>query len=201
MSAHQIDQRFRIRLLQAAGLGASVFLIAGQPIWSGGVHEALEFTGFCLIILCLMGRLWSILYVGSKKNRDLVMDGPYSITRNPLYIFSTIGAVGVGLVYGSIVAAILLGGLVCVALTFTARKEAAFLRDRFESAYEAYAKRTPLFWPQFSLYRDAAEVAFSPHALRRTFLDGLFFVAMFPALELLEMMQANGIVTVLYHLV
>ena len=57
--------------------------------------------------------------------------GPFSITQNPLYFFSTVGAIGVGLMYGSVLAAAALGLASFVVFRVTARKEAEFL---FESS-------------------------------------------------------------------
>lgn len=199
MSVEAFRQRTRIRLLQAGGVAVGLLLLAGQPMWTGAIHERLEFLGFCLVVACIAGRLWSILYLGGRKNRALVVEGPYSMTRNPLYFFSSIGAVGVGLIYGSVVVALLLGALGVCAFILTARKEEVFLRDAFGPAYEGYATRTPLFWPRPSLYRDSAEVSFSPKVLKQTFLDGLVFLAMFPALEAIEWLQAAGVLRVFFH--
>ncbi|MDN2583678.1 isoprenylcysteine carboxylmethyltransferase family protein [Aquibium sp. ELW1220] len=199
MSVEAFHQRTRIRLLQAGGVALGLLLLAGQPRWTGAVHERLEFLGFCLVVACIAGRLWSILYLGGRKNRSLVVEGPYSMTRNPLYVFSTIGAVGVGLIYGSVVVALLLGVLSAWAFFLTARKEEAYLREAFGQPYATYAARTPLFWPRPSLYRDSAEVSFSPKVLKQTFLDGLVFLAMFPALEAIEWLQAEGVLKVFFH--
>ena len=42
-------------------------------------------------------RLWSTLHIGGHKRQRVVMDGPYSICRNPLYLFSLLATLGVGL--------------------------------------------------------------------------------------------------------
>lgn len=192
MRVQPVNQRIRIRLVQLGGAALAAAFLFAHPVWSGDVHEVLEFIGFCLVVVCVGGRMWSILYVGSKKNLHLVTSGPYSVTRNPLYLFSTIGAVGVGLIYGSFVAALLLGLLAYAVFMITATKESQHLQTIFGSEYAAYAASTPMFWPKFSQYREPSEAVFSPVALKRTFLDGLFFLAAFPALEAIEHLQAGG---------
>jgi protein-S-isoprenylcysteine O-methyltransferase Ste14 len=187
-----VDQRFRIRILQASGLILLPALILCAPILVGSIHEVLEFMGLGLVLLCIAGRMWSILYIGTRKNRVLTTSGPYSTTRNPLYFFSTVGAIGIGLITGSIVAAAILGVLAYFILNATAAKEAAHLRTLFGARYDEYAQRTPAFWPDLSLYRDQEEVTFSPVALKRTFLDGLVFLAAFPLIELTEHLQVIG---------
>lgn len=177
-----------------------LFLLLARPLWTAQTHEQMEAFGFCLVLVCVVGRMWSILYIGSRKNRALTTLGPYSITRNPLYLFSTIGVVGVGLIFGSIVVALVLGLLTYVAFTMTATKEADHLLVLFGSEFESYARRTPLFWPKFSLYQDAPDVEFSTHALKRTFLDGVLFLAIFPLMEGLEYIQGLDILPALVWL-
>ncbi|MEW6635116.1 MAG: isoprenylcysteine carboxylmethyltransferase family protein, partial [Pseudomonadota bacterium] len=65
------------------------------------VHETIEMFGVLLIFLGIIGRLWSTLYIGGRKSAEVVTGGPYSITRNPLYLFSTVAAAGVGAQIGS----------------------------------------------------------------------------------------------------
>ncbi|WP_338066483.1 isoprenylcysteine carboxylmethyltransferase family protein [Phyllobacterium zundukense] len=149
-------------------------------------------TGFVLILVCIFGRLWSILYVGGRKNSELAISGPYSVTRNPLYLFSTIGAFGIGLMFGSIIVAACLGFGTYAVFRETARKEEAFLRDKFGPEFEAYVARTPRYWPKPWLYQDEHEHRFSTKALGSTFFDALYFLAIFPAIEGIEYLQTTG---------
>jgi protein-S-isoprenylcysteine O-methyltransferase Ste14 len=192
-----VNQRARIHLLQAGGVVLAAAIMLTQPLFVGRAHELIEMTGVGLVIICIGGRLWSSLYIGSRKNRELVTTGPYSISRNPLYLFSTIGAAGIGLMFGSIAATLGLGLLAYGIFVVTANKEASHLQTIFGSRYDAYARRTPLFWPKPSLYRDTSEVEFAPKALKRTFVDGLIFLAVFPAIEAIEHLQADGILPIL----
>ncbi|MER2536391.1 MAG: isoprenylcysteine carboxylmethyltransferase family protein [Rhizobiaceae bacterium] len=191
------NQRARILVVRAGGLLLVPALLFLRPVVQGDWHEAIEFAGFGLILAAVAGRLWSILYVGSRKNRQLVTSGPYSLTRNPLYVFSTLGAFGFGLIFGSFLMACLLGLAAYAVLSVTAAREAVYLRSVFGAQYDAYAAATPMFWPNLSGYRDQDLVAFSPLVLKRTFVDGLFFAALFPLVELVELAQADGFLPVL----
>ena len=194
------DQRARIRLLQLAALPLFLLFLTINPAFSQDGSSVIEMIGITLVLFCVAGRMWSILYIGSKKNQDLVTVGPYSMTRNPLYFFSMIGAAGIGLFVGSLVFAVLLALLVYLVLLGTARKEAAHLEELFSNDYVTYARRTPMFWPRLSLYRDAEQVTFSPAALRRTFRDGLlFFVALF-AIEMFELLKEANYIPMLVDL-
>ncbi|TPM35394.1 isoprenylcysteine carboxylmethyltransferase family protein [Mesorhizobium sp. B2-3-3] len=188
-------QRKRLIFVRVAAVLAVLLLFFAKPALSEGSngHETLEHLGLSLVLICIVGRLWSILYVGGKKNQELVSTGPFSMTQNPLYFFSTVGAVGIGLIYGSLVAALLLGAASFFIFRVTARKEAGFLLGKFGPAYVAYIEATPRFWPNPLLYRDHDELQFSTRALKRTFLDGLYFLAIFPAIELIEYFRETGL--------
>lgn len=197
MRTEPVHQRRRIHTLQFAALASLPLILLAQPALEGGAHEFIEIAGVALAFVCIVGRMWSILYVGSKKNKELVTSGPYSMTRNPLYFFSCIGAVGIGLMYGSVLVALLLGGIAYLVLSTTASKESAYLQTMFGPAYDAYARRTPMFWPKPALYEDAQEVYFSPKALKKTVLDGALFLAAFPIIETIEYLQAAGYLPIL----
>ncbi|MEP9387489.1 isoprenylcysteine carboxylmethyltransferase family protein [Mesorhizobium sp. KR9-304] len=200
MSRKPVNQRVRIRILQAGGFLLIGALLFAHPALAGDGHEGVELIALALVLVCIAGRMWSILYIGAKKNEELVTAGPYSVTRNPLYVFSVIGAVGIGLFVGSFMLALALGLAAYLVLVVTAEKEARYLESLFGDGYRDYARETPLFWPKPLLYRDADEVTFSPVALRRTFLDGLFFLAAFPAIELIEHLQEAGRLPILFTL-
>ena len=188
-------QRKRLIFVRAAAVLAGLLLFLTKPALSEGSdgHEMLEFFGFCLVLACVAGRLWSILYVGGKKNEELVSTGPFSMSQNPLYFFSTVGAVGIGLLYGSVLAALALGLASFLIFRVTARKEAAYLLGKFGPAYLAYTRRTPRFWPNPLIYSDGDQMEFSTRALKRTFFDGLYFLAIFPAIELVEYFREMGL--------
>jgi protein-S-isoprenylcysteine O-methyltransferase Ste14 len=62
--------------------------------WQGPVQEWIENVGFSLVLLAIIGRCWASLYIGGRKVRELVTHGPFSIVRNPLYVFSLLARSG-----------------------------------------------------------------------------------------------------------
>ena len=196
------EQRKRLIVVQVTAVVAIVLLLFTKPFLGEGSdgHEFVETLGVGFVLVCFIGRLWSTLYVGGKKNAELISAGPFSVTQNPLYFFSTVGATGVGLMYGSVLAAAGLGLASFVVFRVTARKEAAFLLGKFGPAYSAYTERTPLFWPNPLLYNDQVERQFSTRTLKRTFRDGLYFLALFPIIELAEHLRNTGMLPVFFTL-
>jgi protein-S-isoprenylcysteine O-methyltransferase Ste14 len=74
----------------------------------------------------------------------LVTSGPFAVSRNPMYEAWTAIYVGAGLAMGSAWPLVLLPGLL-VLVQGAVEAEERELRDRFGTAYEAYARRVPRF--------------------------------------------------------
>ena len=125
--------------------GAAVVYLA-QPTWrSLGLGAAVALVGQAV-------RLWAAGHL--EKSREVTTSGPYQFTRHPLYVGSSIMALGVAIGCGSVVVAALV--LVYMASTISAaiRSEEAFLRERFGDAYDAYAEsRGPRVSRRFSWQR------------------------------------------------
>ncbi len=89
-----------------------------------------------------------------RKNRELTTTGPYAYTRNPLYLGSTLIAVGFLLAArnGWIAAAVLLMFLLIYLPVI--RAEEKYLRGIFPG-YDEYATRVPRLLPRLTAYRPA----------------------------------------------
>lgn len=183
----------------------AVFLVTA-PVSGrgGGWTEDLEMVGILLVIICVVGRCWSTLYIGSRKNEGLIRSGPYHFTRNPLYFFSTIGATGAGLMAESATLGIMAGVFSYVVFRYVIAREEVYLRQLFGADYDTYVATTPRFFPNpmdVVRARPSEEpVTFSPRALRRTFLDACVFLLVFPVMELIDWLQINGYLQPLIHL-
>ncbi len=182
------DQRIRITALRLYFLLAIPLIVFSKSAWSEThwLFELLEVAGVFLIISGVLGRFWAILYIGGQKNRSVVQDGPYSICRHPLYLFSTIGVLGFGLMLGSIVLTLFLAGSVFAILSMTAAREEQYLRATFGAEYDAYARRVPRILPRPSLFSGPEFVTFSVPTLSRNLSDALVFLALIPLAELAE---------------
>lgn len=188
-----VNQRIRINILRLVALlilPIILFIRPEMPV-TGPAHEAIEAFGVLVLIAGVLGRFWSILYVGGRKNAELMMDGPFSMSRNPLYFFSTVAATGIGLMLGAFAFALLLGGAVGVVLYFTARREAAFLRQEFGPAYDAYAARVPFFFPDPRIFEAKPEATFRTSPLRRNLFDAFVFLSFIPLVEVIDLFKES----------
>ncbi|PDQ21358.1 sodium:proton antiporter [Mesorhizobium sanjuanii] len=163
------------------------------------VHETIEMVGVLLIFLGVVGRLWSTLYIGGRKSSEVVIGGPYSITRNPLYVFSTLAAAGVGAQIGSITATIGFGVLCACAFYIVILREERYLKEILGAPYRAYLAKVPRFLPKLSLYEEGDTGSFKPRLLRTTLLDGLVFLVALPFFELIDGAQQSGMLPVLFR--
>jgi protein-S-isoprenylcysteine O-methyltransferase Ste14 len=180
---------------------AGVVLFFVSTAWrSEAAHNFIEAFGLAFIGIAILGRLWCTLYIGGRKAGEIVSSGPYSISRNPLYVFSTIGAVGVGAQSGSLVISALFGVLCLMAFSIVAKREERFLAAQFPDTYPDYRRRVPRFFPKLSLYRDEPSLTVLPHRVYTTLKDGLVFFAAMPAFELVEYLQDSGVLPVLLRL-
>ena len=162
-----------------------LFTRPGLPL-NGSVMDAIESAGILLVIGGVLGRFWSILYIGGRKNALVMRDGPYSICRHPLYLFSTLSVFGFGLMLGSLILTVAMTGLVFYVLNKIASKEENFLRSEFGSTYDEYAACIPRIIPKVSQYSSPATVSFDTGTLRRNFFDALVFLSLIPIGELTE---------------
>ncbi|PBB38901.1 MULTISPECIES: isoprenylcysteine carboxylmethyltransferase family protein [unclassified Mesorhizobium] len=164
------------------------------------VHETIEMFGVLLIFLGIVGRLWSTLYIGGRKSSEVVTGGPYSITRNPLYLFSTVAAAGVGAQIGSFSGIILFAVLCAGAFHVVILREERYLKEVLGAPYKAYLARVPRFFPKLSLYQEGDTGSFKPRLLLNTLLDGLVFLVALPAFELIDGAQQSGVLPVWFTL-
>lgn len=189
----------RLALFAVLLVAFSVLAFVSSP-GDGDIHEFVEAAGVGLIIAGITGRLWSTLYIGGRKAEVLVRSGPYSVTRNPLYVFSTIAAAGVGAQTGSVSIALLFLLGSWLAFHILILKEEAFLSGALGQPYEAYRDEVPRFLPNPFLFRDEKELVIVPRRLYTTLMDGLVFFAAMPLFELLEYLQEAGWLPVILRL-
>lgn len=194
----------RVQTIRKMVLAAAVFALAFICLFVGSlwredhyIHEVLELFGLGLIVVCILGRTWCTLYIGGRKNAIVVDEGPYSVTRNPLYVFSLLGAAGVGAQLGSFVLAALVPTIVWAVFHVVVVREERHLVTLLGVAYRDYLARVPRFFPRLSLWRNADSLEVRPVLVGRTFLDALVFLVAVPMAEVFEWLQHAGFIPLL----
>ena len=191
-------RKWAIGLSLLAAVGLSMF--TGTQWGDGVFHEGVESFGVAAIVISIVGRAWCSLYIGGRKKAEIVATGPYSISRNPLYLFSHIGAFGVGAQTGSVSLALLFMAVSVVVFHFTVGREEAWLLQVFGEPYADYMRQVPRNGPDFSRWRDEASLEIRPQFFLTTIRDGLVFLLAVPIFEGIEHLQAIGWLATLVRL-
>jgi len=198
-----VHRQWQRKLIVIAAIAIGIGLVmASRPLHLEGsfLHEAVERSGFFLILIAIVGRTWCSMYISGRKLASLVTDGPYSISRNPLYLFSAIGAFGVGAQFGSIVIAAICA-LCCLAIfRLVVSHEEQALAALFPSEFAAYRARVPRFLPDPCLWQDADTLLVRPAKVNRTFRDAMLFLLAAVAMKGVEGLRDALPITPLLHL-
>lgn len=156
---------------------------------AGWVNQGIEWLGVALIITAILGRCGCMLYLGGRKGADLVAEGPYSVSRNPLYVFSILAVTGIGLQTGSLVVGAVLGALAFAVFRWIVSEEEQLLRVAFGTSFEAYCAQVPRFWPRSSLWHSPRHAMVDLHGVWKTLRDALPYFLAIPVFEAIELAQ------------
>lgn len=193
--------RTRMRLLvsRAFGLTILVLLSFGSSYWAAEplIDQTLFTLGVFLAVAGFCGRLWCHSYIAGRKKKVLVMDGPYSLCRHPLYFFSLVGGIGLGFCTETISAALLVAVAFAVYYPQVIRGEETFLHDNF-AGYEEYRKRVPLFFPRWSNFVEGDGMV-SVCAFRRELVASGGFLLLIGVFELVEALHVAQILPTLFR--
>ncbi len=146
----------------------------------------MAFLGYALLILATIGRIWCAIYIAGRKNKEVCRSGPYSLCRNPLYLFSFLGLLGVALGAQNLPLALAVTPIYWIYYAFVIRGEEGELRALFGEAFEVYRREVPAVLPRWR--RPEAE-DISPRdakILFRAVLDAQVFLWLLLLLEILE---------------
>jgi protein-S-isoprenylcysteine O-methyltransferase Ste14 len=187
--------RNRIAVSRIAVFGVLSILLVSLNVWhteAPFVKHLLSLIGWALVAICVAGRIWCGSYICGYKNDSLVTDGPYSVSRNPLYFFSFLGGFGVMLITETLLLPALFALLFWMYYPGVIRREEEVLRGRHGAAFSTYCTRVPRFWPRFDLYSEPASYVVSAAHFRRHLADVLWFVLAGGIVEFIEGMHTAG---------
>jgi len=158
------------------------------------IHHINDTIGLILVVACMLGRIYCTLQIGGRKNAELVTEGIYSVVRNPLYFFSFVGALGIGIISNQFtVLGLIIVAFFLVYLPLIGREE-AFLQEKFGAAFTDYVRRVPRFIPNFDLYSPSGVVTINLVTLHNALRDSLWWLLPFVVFETIEWVQNTGLV-------
>ncbi len=167
-------------------LACVILLFVTPPSWrqESGSGRLLETTSLLLVVIAALGRVWSSLYISGYKEHRIVCEGPYAIVRNPLYVFSFIGALGLGLAtrHLAILAVIAMAFLFYYPLVVKAEEHN--LLQKFGEDYEHYRKAVPRFLPRRLQLLEPDTYPVRPGHVRRSIQEVSWFFLAYLFLEL-----------------
>lgn len=193
----------RALLLRFAALAGFPLILLARPYWAEHLYCDLIFESlaFILIVLGVLGRLWSYLHICGRKSRELVTTGPYALCRNPLYFFSLILVCGIGLLFENLVvfAGILTAFLLLHAIAIN--QEERKLAECFDAAYEEYRRKVPRLIPSWRTLHSlppGEAVLIDTGLIRKHILESMAFFLIVPIAEILERFHSLGIIPTLW---
>ncbi|MDI1301413.1 MAG: isoprenylcysteine carboxylmethyltransferase family protein [bacterium] len=177
----------------AAALVIGLLLFATPRALSPDCETLLKMAGFVLAGAGAIGRLWCSIYIGGRKTHELVMDGPYGLCRNPLYLFSLIGALGVALSAHSLTIFLVVGIFFALYYPGVIRSEESKLRPLYGKAFDDYCATTPAFFPRrFSNLSETPRTV-DVRLFRKDMAEVIWFILAVALMGGLDILRAHSV--------
>lgn len=175
-----------------------IALLVSKPLFTQGgfLRESMLWLGYFLVITGAFGRVYCSAFIGGRKNDEVVRAGMFSVVRNPLYVFSFIAMVGIGLQSGMLLVTAVLIAAFMLYYPLVVAKEEAFLENKFGEQYIKYKREVPRWIPDFKLWSEPEQFDAKPKFIRRTIFDALVFFLPLPCFIIINYLQFHGILPV-----
>ena len=126
-------------ITRPAAIGA--WQVAGMLVGASGAAFALT----CILTFVLVGKGTPAPF---DPPRELVVQGPYRVVRNPMYLGAGLALAGAALFYRSTPLLGYVGLFLVITHLFVVLYEEPTLRHTFPGDYEAYCRRVGRWWPK-----------------------------------------------------
>lgn len=175
----------------------AVLLVSKPWLGTGNLlREFMMWLGYALVIFGAFGRVYCSVFIGGRKNDEVVRAGAFSVVRNPLYVFSFIAMVGIGMQSGMLLVTAVLIIAFMLYYPVVVAKEEAFLEQKFGEPYKKYKQEVPRWIPNMRLWNEPEQVDAKPEFIRRTIFDaGVFFLPLV-CFSIINSLQAYNILPV-----
>lgn len=175
-----------------------IVLLVSKPMFTAGnfPRECMLWLGYAMVIFGAFGRVYCSAFIGGRKNDEVVRIGPFSVVRNPLYVFSFIAMVGIGLQSGMLLVTAILIAAFVLYYPLVVAKEEAFLVHKFGEQYIKYKQEVPRWIPNLRLWNEPEQVNAKPEFIRKTALDAAIFFLPLPSFSLISSLQTDAILPI-----
>ena len=191
-----VTQVFVVVLVLIIAVSESAWDVSPTPF----VGAVLFLIGAVLVGIASLGRLWCSLYIAGYKTEVLVTEGPYSMSRNPLYFSSFLGAIGVGFASETIMLPVIIFILFTIYYPFVIKSEEAELRKLFGGKFDTYKKNVPVFFPDISKLKEPAEYIVKPKIFKKHMVDALWFIWLIGIMEMVEALHELHILPIIFKI-
>ena len=191
MDLNNFFEKYRSYMSWVFAVGLILLILFSTSNWQNHytIRAVFNLMAVILVGIATVGRLWCSLYISGYKTHTLITLGPYSISRNPLYFFSLLGAVGVGLGTKTLT----VPGIIAIAFALyypmVIKSEESYLNEIHGEDFARYCEKTPCFFPAVSLLQEPSEYKVKPRIFRRNLLDAIWFVWALGILEMVRVFQ------------
>lgn len=162
----RVRSRAWLTILLLTPFGAAA-LFSRPLVWEDTLLcLALNVIAWIVFLAGVLFRWWATLHVGGRKATNLVVAGPYSLCRNPLYFGSFLITLSIPFFFHSLTFG---AGLVLATwfyLVVTVPEEERYLRAKFGEEYGRYCRAVPRFVPRFRHWHSPPQIEVIVSGLR-----------------------------------
>lgn len=187
------------RLIFGRVLGLVIIVwavITAPPEYDASAAHRISFGMITLLMVCVaaFGRIWATFFLGGHKNTSLIKEGPFSVCRNPLYVFTSFGALGIALESHQLPVVV---AVICFMLIYYGaqiRREEGDLARLFGQSYLDYMRTTPRFLPRFDRYRPPpAQLTANSRLVRNAIRDNLWWLIVWYIVHASNFLKVPGL--------
>ena len=194
----------KIRTLSSRFIGFFLLIIVALSLSKWHFHASLIgyflwLMGWLFVGVGAMGRIWCSIYISGYKNNKLVMEGPYSLCRNPLYLFSYLGGVGIMFLTETFLFPLIFTVYFLIYYHYVISQEEKFLSKKYGMKYLAYMDRIPRFIPSFKKYTEPECYQISPKHFRIFLVQVVWFFWIAALVQLFEKLRLLGVIPSIFR--
>jgi len=146
-------------------------------------------SGMILMVLGSIGRIWASLFIEGHKTKKVITDGPYSLIRHPLYLFSLMILLSLFLAIKSVFIGLYLLTMFILFHIPTVLNEERVLTELHGGDYLQYKNRVSRFIPNIFIYKKAEKDTYLDIRLQRVqqvMIEAVLLIILYEAIIFLN---------------